>query len=218
MERLFIFILSIRKKTMPKFLFVILCLLVCSLTACSLFMPRDAVKPKNTENVCAIFKEKTAWYQASLNSYKKWGVPVPVQMAIMHQESHFVSDAQPPSGTLLGFIPWFTASSAYGYPQSKDETWHDYQRKTGNTFAQRDNFSDACDFVGWYSHTSYKKLGISKTDAKNLYLAYHEGHSGFQNKSYLQKPWLVGVSGKVAQRAELFKQQLATCNLISAAQ
>ncbi len=201
---------------MTKISFFILCLPMYLLSACSLFMPRDAVTPRNTENLCAVFKEKTQWYQASVNAYKKWGIPVPIQMAIMHQESHFVSDAQPPSGTLLGFIPWFSASSAYGYPQSKDETWSDYQHKTGNTFAQRDNFSDACDFVGWYSNTSYKKLGIPKTDAKNLYLAYHEGHSGFQNKTYLQKPWLVGVSGKVAQRAELFKQQLTNCSINSA--
>ncbi len=198
---------------MPKSSFFILCLLVYSLSACSTFAPRERIKPSNTENVCAIFKEKNQWYQASLNAYKKWGVPVPVQMAIMHQESHFISDAQPPSGTLLGFIPWFSASSAYGYPQSKDETWQDYQQKTGNLSAQRDNFADACDFVGWYSHNSYKKLGIPKTDTKNLYLAYHEGLSGFQKQTYLQKNWLINVAGKVAQRAERFKQQLATCGL-----
>ena len=59
---------------------------------------------------------------------------------------------------------------------------------------------------------SYKKLGISKTDAKNLYLAYHEGHGGFQKQTYSQKPWLVNVSNKVAQRAQQFQQQLGACS------
>ena len=54
-------------------------------------------------------------------------------------------------------------------------------------------------------------LGISKLDAKNLYLAYHEGHSGYQRKSYLQKPGLLQLAEKVAKRAKLFQSQLAEC-------
>ena len=65
-------------------------------------------------------------------SYEKWGVPIPVQMAIMHQESHFVADAQPPRTWLLGIIPWFRPSSAYGYAQAIDETWDDYLDKAGS--------------------------------------------------------------------------------------
>jgi hypothetical protein len=132
-------------------------------------------------------------------------------MAIMHQESHFVADAEPSGGFLLGFIPWFSASSAYGYPQAKDETWEDYQQKSGNGSAERDNFADATDFIGWYSQMSYKKLGIAKTDTRNLYLAYHEGLGGFKKQTYNQKPWLLTISNKVAQRAQLFQQQLGTC-------
>ena len=32
----------------------------------------------------------------------------------------------------MGFIPWRRPSSAYGYPQAKDDTWDWYIRKTGN--------------------------------------------------------------------------------------
>lgn len=176
---------------------------ICVLTSCGTI----PTTPRNTDNLCAIFKQKKGWYKASLASYKKWGVPIPVQMAIMHQESHFVADAQVSSG----FFSWFFGSDAYGYPQAKDDTWSDYQKKTGHWFAKRDNFADACDFIGWYSHTSNQKLGIPKNDVRNLYLAYHEGLSGYQRQTYNEKPWLLTVSGKVAQRAKLFNQQLSAC-------
>lgn len=191
--------------------FLVLGLLVL-LTACSMFTLHPST-PRHTDNLCDVFKEKRGWYNASNSTFKKWGVPVPVQMAIMHQESHFVADAEPSGSLFFGLIPWFSFSSAYGYPQAKDDTWSDYQRKSGNWLAQRDNFADACDFIGWYSQTSYKKLGIAKTDAKNLYLAYHEGHGGFQKQTYVQKPWLMQVSDKVAKRAKQFQQQLGSCSL-----
>ena len=134
-------------------------------------------------------------------------------MAIMHQESSFIADAQPSDHIFFGLIPWFSASSAYGYAQAKDETWDIYQKKSGNANAQRDNFADACDFIGWYSTISHQKLGIAKSDTKNLYLAYHEGHNGFLNHRYLEKPWLINVSEKVAKRAKLFEKQLSVCQL-----
>lgn len=186
--------------------FLVLIFLTCFLTACSTI----PTTPRNTENLCAIFKQKPSWYKASNAAYQKWGVPVPVQMAIMHQESHFVADATPPSG----FFSWLGfGSSAYGYAQAKNETWRDYQNKSGKTFANRDSFADACDFMGWYSQTSFQKLGIQKNDARNLYLAYHEGHGGFKRQTYNTKPWLLTVSNKVAQRANQFQQQLRACGL-----
>ena len=180
---------------------------VFSLAACT------AVPPKNSDNICATFKEKDDWYADAKESYEKWGVPVSVQMAIMHQESHFVADAQPPRPWLLGFIPWFRPSSAYGYAQVKDETWDDYLNKAGSWCADRDDFADAADFIGWYRNISHSRLGISKGDARNLYLAYHEGHSGYQRKSYINKPELKRVADKVAYRARLFQSQLGACKM-----
>jgi hypothetical protein len=52
--------------------------------------------PKNSDNICATFRENDEWYEDAKQSSEKWGVPISVQMAIMHQESHFVADAQPP--------------------------------------------------------------------------------------------------------------------------
>jgi len=167
--------------------------------------------PKNPENICQIFREKDNWYQAALSSARRWGVPIAVQMAIIHQESSFVADAQPPRPLILGFIPWFRSSSAYGYPQAKDETWADYRQKAGNSWANREDFADSCDFVAWYCATSNRTLGIPTSDTNKLYLTYHEGLGGFQRSSYLSKPWLLNTAQKVHQRALRYDAQLATC-------
>ncbi|MCF7970854.1 MAG: hypothetical protein K9L22_06780 [Methylococcaceae bacterium] len=190
------------KKTIS---YYFLALFALSLTACT------ASQPKNTHNICAIFKEKDDWYDYSKDAYLKWGVPIPIQMAIMYQESRFVADAKPPRPWLLGFIPWFRDSSAYGYPQAQDSTWDWYLTEAGSWGADRDDFEDACDFIGWYCTVSHKKLGISKRDTVNQYLAYHEGHGGFQRKSQLKKPWLLKTAKKVNRQAQIFQQQLNGC-------
>lgn len=168
-------------------------------------------QPKNTNNICKIFKEKDDWYDHTQNTFEKWGIPIHIQMAIIHQESRFVADAQPPRPWLLGFIPLPRKSSAYGYPQALDGTWNWYLKETGNWGADRDDFEDASDFVGWYCAVSHKKLGISKWDTVNQYLAYHEGHTGYNRKSYLKKTWLLKTSKKVGNRAKVFNQQLNRC-------
>jgi len=190
------------KQTISHFLLVLFAL---SLTACT------ASQPKNTNNICAIFKEKDDWYDYSKDSYLKWGVPISIQMAIMHQESRFVADAKPPRPWLFGIIPWFRNSSAYGYPQAQDGTWDWYLKEAGSWSADRDDFEDASDFIGWYCTVSYKKLGISKWDTANQYLAYHKGHGGFKRKTYLKKPWLLKTAKKVNRQAQAFKRQLNGC-------
>lgn len=179
--------------------------LIIFLTACAAF------PPKKSDNICSTFREKEGWYDDVKNSFEKWGVPIAVQMAIMHQESHFVADAKPPRFWLLGIIPFPRDSSAYGYAQAKDETWESYLSTAGNWGADRDEFADAADFIGWYCNISHRRLGISKLDAKNLYLAYHEGHGGYKRKSYLQKAGLVQIANKVAKQAKIFQSQLAKC-------
>lgn len=167
--------------------------------------------PGDINNVCAIFKEKKGWYKSAKASEKRWGTPVHVQMAIIRQESAFRDDAQPPRGRLLGFIPWSRPSSAYGYPQAKDDTWDWYISKTGNRGADRDDFADAVDFVGWYTSITHDRLGISKWDAKHQYLAYHEGHGGYLKRSYRNKAWLLKVSDKVDRQAKRYARQLKGC-------
>lgn len=170
-----------------------------------------ASPPKNTENICETFREKNNWYRHAKKSYQKWGVPIHVQMAIIHQESSFVADAAPPRRKLLGFIPWSRISSAYGYAQALDGTWDDYMKYTRRWSADRDDFADAVDFVGWYNYLSNRRLGLAKSDARQLYLAYHEGHTGYRRRTFLQKPWLLRVAEKVDYRARRYDSQLNSC-------
>jgi hypothetical protein len=176
-----------------------------SLVACA------SSPPRNLNDGCAIFREKDDWYEHANDSFKKWGVPVHVQLAIMHQESRFVSDALAPDDTLLGFIPWGQVSTAYGFAQVLDATWDWYIDSTGSWGADRNDFEDATDFIGWYGNISYNKLGISKWDAYNQYLAYHEGHGGWKRKTYNRKKWLPKVARKVERRAAMYRKQLARC-------
>ncbi len=167
--------------------------------------------PHNLNDSCAIFREKDDWYEYANDSFRKWGVPIHVQLAIIYQESRFRARAKAPRDTLLGFIPWGRKSSAYGYAQVKDATWEWYIDKTGNRGADRDDFEDVTDFIGWYGNESHRRLGISKWDAYRQYLAYHEGHGGYRRKTYLKKPWLMRVARKVQRRAERYRAQIARC-------
>ncbi|MFT7404473.1 transglycosylase SLT domain-containing protein [Zhongshania sp.] len=186
-----------------RFLWVVLLLL--SVTACTTSPPR------NPGDVCAIFREKGGWYGDAKDASKKWNSPIPIMMAIMHQESSFVADAKPPKKYWLGFIPAGRMSDAYGYPQAKDGTWDWYIDKSGNWGADRDDFADAIDFIAWYNNTSGKINGISNTDAYSLYMAYHEGHGGFKKRSFDNKPWLKRVAAKVSARAATYGGQLNRC-------
>ncbi|RNF34847.1 lytic transglycosylase [Paracoccus methylarcula] len=167
--------------------------------------------PRNLDNACAIVAERPAYLRAMKKAERRWGVPVHVQMATIHQESKFIGDARTPHRYLLGVIPVGRQSSAYGYSQALDGTWEEYQQKTGNRRARRNDIDDATDFMGWYMDGSTKRLGISKWDATSQYLAYHEGRGGFARGSYRSKSWLMGVANKVGGRAQTYRAQLSSC-------
>jgi len=167
--------------------------------------------PSNPDNLCEIFREKPDWHDAALDVRDKWGVPVQVPFAMMYQESSFKHDALPPRYYFLGFIPWGRVSSAYGYAQAKDETWADYKREAGSWTASRDNLADALDFMGWYMSKTQRINGVSKWDAYGQYLNYHEGWTGYRNRSYARKAWLVRVAQQVQARAERFGAQYRSC-------
>jgi len=131
----------------------------------------------------------------------------------IHQESKFVADARTPFRYVIGVIPMGRQSSAFGYSQALDATWQEYKDDQNRRSAKRDRIKDASDFMGWYMNQSRDRNGISLSDARNQYLAYHEGHTGFRKGSYNRKSWLVAVSGKVAARSEMYKDQISTCRL-----
>jgi hypothetical protein len=174
------------------------------LAACASAPPRD------TANICSVFHEKDGWYASAKSSARRWAAPIHVQLAIINQESSFVEDARPPRVRFLG-IPLWRPTSAYGYGQATDQTWDLYVKKTGHAGADRDDFADAVDFVGWYMHQTMLKLGVAKHDGYNHYLAYHEGHAGFQRGSWRGKPWLQSLARKVAATASRYQRQLGGC-------
>ena len=179
--------------------------------ACVLLITACATIPANPHNICDIFTEKRHWYEATRTSAERWGGPVHVPMAIMYQESAFRDDAKPPFRWLLGFVPMGRASSAYGYSQAKRDTWADYRREAGSFLSDRDDFSDAIDFIFWYMDKSRRVNGVSMWDARNQYLNYHEGHGGYARGTYKNKTWLINVAGQVDRRAKTYAVQYGQC-------
>lgn len=167
--------------------------------------------PRNLNDACSILNQRPKYVRAFKATERRWGVPTHVQMAVIYQESKFVSNARTPYRYVLGVLPMGRQSSAYGYAQALDATWDGYRRATGRWGADRNDIFDATDFMGWYMNETRDRNGVSLHDTRNQYLAYHEGHTGFARGSYRSKSWLLRVSGEVAARAETYRRQLASC-------
>lgn len=167
--------------------------------------------PRELDNACSILSQRPDYLAAFRATERKYGVPVHVQMATIYQESKFISDARTPFRYAAGVVPLGRQSSAFGYSQALDGTWQEYLDETGKRTARRDRIRDATDFMGWYMIQTQDRLGVPVTDARNQYLAYHEGRTGFARGSYNSKPWLVRVAGEVGQRSNMYAVQLRAC-------
>ncbi|MCA8880305.1 MAG: transglycosylase SLT domain-containing protein [Rhodobacteraceae bacterium] len=180
--------------------------MVVLLSACGGMSP-----PRNLDNACSIVSERPQYLTAMRRTQSKWGVPVHVQMAVIHQESKFDGDARTPYRYVLGVIPMGRQSSAYGYSQALDGTWEDYKRATGQRRASRSDIDDATDFIGWYMTETNRRLGIPISDARDQYLAYHEGPAGYARGSHNRKSWLLRTANRVEARSQLYARQLQAC-------
>ncbi|MEX0311652.1 MAG: lytic transglycosylase [Tateyamaria sp.] len=167
--------------------------------------------PNQLDNACSIVRERPEYLRAFKAVERKYGVPVHVQMATIYQESKFISDARPPYRYAAGVIPTGRVSSAFGYSQALDGTWDEYKTSTGKRVARRDRIRDATDFMGWYMLETNRRLGISLSDTRNQYLAYHEGRTGYTRGSYRNKAWLMRVAGEVDARSDMYAVQLRSC-------
>lgn len=180
-------------------------LLLSLLAACA------SSPPESVADICAIFEDRRAWYKAAKSAEQRWGIPVAVNMAFIYQESSFQPRAKPARNKFLWIFPGRRPSSAYGYAQALDETWQEYEQKSGNSRASRRNFSDAIDFVSWYNANSTRISNISNNNAMHLYYAYHEGNGGYQRSSYRGKQWLIDAAGRVQANSSRFAMQLDGC-------
>jgi len=182
-------------------IFVVLC-------ACSGGEP----PPTTVVDACRMRSERPHWFKAMERTEAKWGVPVSVQLATIARESSFVHDARPMKSTGWGpFKREVPRSSAYGYAQAIDGTWEWYLKETGRWRADRTDFADASDFIGWYMRTNSRMNGVPTHDAYNQYLAYHEGKAGYARGTYRRKSWLPGVARDVQAWAVRYESQLANC-------
>ena len=167
--------------------------------------------PEDPDDVCKIFVEKPKWYRAVDASYRWWGIQPSTLMAVTHKESSYVPDARPPRRKFLMIFPGRRPSSAYGYAQATDETWSDYLRDRGRRFADRDDFDDAVDFVGWYLNRASRDLSIPRSNDQHLYLAYHEGMAGYRQGGWKGNQWLRNAAARVSAKAAIYETQLKTC-------
>jgi len=186
--------------------------LTLGMTACA----SVAGPPSDIENACSIRQERSEWYKEARAAAKKWNTPVPVMLAIIWRESRYQAEARTPRKYALGFVPWGRQSSAYGFAQAIDGTWKWYQKDQNAHSADRNDFGDAVDFVGWYMDRTRAKLGISPADARRQYLAYHEGHNGYRKGKWQQKAFLVKASNQVVDMAVRYDGQLRNCDPIYA--
>ena len=186
-------------------------LLLAALSSCG---TRNYSAPRNLENACSIVSERPEYLRAFKATQKKWGVPVPVLMAIIYQESKFIGNNRTPHQFALGVIPIGRQSSAFGYSQALDGTWKEYQRAEGGRGARRDNIKDASDFMGWYMAQTKEATGVQLNDTRNQYLAYHDGRTGFLRGTWKSKAWLIRIADGLEDRAITYDAQLRACRKI----
>lgn len=183
--------------------------LFISISGCSslLFESKTTNHPNNA---CHILHENKDWLDSTYTTYKKWGVPISVQLAFMKYESSFKHDARPLKKKGFFFDTYY--STAYGYSQALNATWSEYKNKAKKPSAERTSFSDSSDFIGWYLNGVSKQIKVKRSDVYNLYLAYHEGVSGWKKKSYRKKKWLIARSKKLESQALKYSKQIKKCN------
>ena len=169
------------------------------------------VRPRNLNNICAIFREKHDWYSAAKETQEKWRVPLQEPFAILYQESGFRENAKTPRKHFLWIIPLGRESSAFGYAQAENSTWNAYKRHTGKGGASREDFGDAIDFLGWYMDQTQRINGVPLRDVYRQYLNYHEGWGGYRRETYERKPEVKSIARKVQARSDLFGRQYAGC-------
>jgi hypothetical protein len=177
-----------------------------------------APQPSSAEvaDACLLLKENRSWHKALRASAREWGAPMGFQLAVMKQESAFDARAKAPRGQRkwFGLVQGDRLSSAYGYAQALDTTWDTYRRESGNGGADRHNFRDAADFIGWYFASTGKRTGVGQYDYRAHYLAYHEGAGGYLRGTWRNNRWLINTADNVASQAVRYESQISRCKAL----
>ncbi|WP_211116106.1 lysozyme-like domain containing protein [Methylophaga sp. SB9B] len=188
--------------------YVTLMAMVFFISSCS---PLALPPPLKQNNICHIFQQQPRWYGYAKTAEQKWGTSIATQMAFIQSESSFNSHIRPPAKKLLGFIHWNRPSSAYGFAQAQNPVWQEYLADNASPLARRTHMKYATDFIGWYNQRTQRMVDINLDNPTHLYLAYHEGQTGYRRGSYQKKPHVIHTAREVGERAKLYSSQLAQC-------
>jgi hypothetical protein len=169
-------------------------------------------RPDDPGDACAIMDQNGGWWRSLKRAEDRWGAPPALVLAIVRQESGFDNDARPARGRGFLFFPGRRPSTAHGYAQALNATWDEYERARGDQGADRDEFSDAADFVSWYASLSHSQLDLPYSNARGHYLAYHEGRGGYRRGSYRGKATLEASAARVQAYRDTYAAQLDRCD------
>lgn len=167
--------------------------------------------PDNPDNICSIFAEHKDWYEAAKAMEQQWGTPVSLAMAFIRKESDFTQDVAI-DDVFFRLSPRGDNSAPVGYTQAQDLIWQEYEAAT-NQSSSRTSFADSLDFLGWYTNESQSRLNIPMSDARNQYLAYKEGWSGYQDGYHKSKRELQMEASRVDRQARTYSVQLKHCKV-----
>jgi len=131
------------------------------------------------EDACKMMQTRSSWHSSATAASQKWQIPIPSMLAIIRQESRFKATAAA------------RRSSAYGFAQALDGTWNAYRRATKSPAADRSSFADSVDFIAWYMTETRKRIGLPPEDVASHYIAYHEGHGGYQSTRWQEKQQII---------------------------
>lgn len=163
-------------------------------------------------DACEMFETQDGWWRSVKRAQDRWGAPPALQLAIMRQESGFNHNARPPRGRILFIFPGRRASSAHGYAQALNSTWAEYERARGDDGLDRNEFSDAADFVSWYAGRTHRELNVPWRDARAHYLAYHEGRGGYSRGTYRGNATLLASADRVQSYYNTYAEQIDRCD------
>ena len=148
--------------------------------------------PSTVVDACRMQSERPQWFAAMRRTEGKWGVPVSVQLATIARGVELPQRrAADPQGRQRPLLARRAALQRLRLrPGDRRHLGRLPRRPPASAGADRDDFSDASDFIGWYMNTNSQVNGVPLRDTYNQYLAYHEGKAGFARGSYRGKAWL----------------------------
>lgn len=164
-------------------------------------------KAINRHNMCALFKDNTAWYQYHKYYEQKYKVPMAITLAIIEKESGFKAHARPVKTWLIkNVIPWEYASSSYGYAQALNGSWSEFQKAHKGEYHVRSAYKSNVAFINWYLH----KYADRYKSVEDKYLIYHNGPYSNPKKA---KQSVLHYAKEVAKKANTYDKQLKQCKL-----